>query len=123
MKIFSNLPGPKAIGILEDARIGSQYQSLPLKDIKQRTVACGCTGQLNGSYIECWAVHQITKKFKNCCVLAQNNEGAKSMMEKYLVNRCHVEPEGYVLFIGVESHQAFWDYRYNNIEPVQEYSF
>jgi len=114
-KIFSNLDGQRAIDILEDARINSRYATIPFKEIQRRArVLCSKSG-LSGSYIECWAVHQETKKFYNCCVLAQTDEGARMMMISYLQHRCHVEPTDYTLFIGKESHQGFWDYQHGNI--------
>ena len=111
-KIFSNIQGDKAGGILEDARIDSKYQSLPLKDIKRRAMACGFTGSLSGRYIDCWAVHYKTAKFKLCAVLAQTAEGAKVQMEKYLT-KCRVEPTDYTIFAGNgdDTRLAMSDYR------------
>ena len=99
-KVFSNTDSYKAISILEDARIDSKYASLPLKDIKRRVIAGGTAGTLNGYYTDCWAAHQETAKFKFCTVLAQNDEGAKVQMEKYIGHYLKLELSEYVIFVG-----------------------
>ena len=106
MKLFSNVPNDKAEKILEDARLDCQYQSLPLKDIKRRATASGLTGYTNGTYIDVWAV-DIKGKFKLCSCLAQNDEGARVQMGKYLMKH-NFDPTNYTLFTD---HQSFWDYR------------
>jgi hypothetical protein len=112
-KIFSHLDGKKAIAILEAARIDSKYATIPFKAIKDRArVMGGGTGRI-GSYIECWAVHYQSGYTYNCMVLATNDEGAKCMMEKYLTNRCRVEPSWYTLFVGENSQQNALLYRVN----------
>jgi len=121
-RIFDGADETKAIKILEEARIDSKYATIPFRHIKEKATHAASSGKAGG-YIECWAVHQETKKFKNCCVLAQTNEGAQTMMVSYLRHRCHVEPTEYVLFIGAESHQAFWDYRMGNTKTESEYAF
>jgi hypothetical protein len=90
-----------------------QYQSLPLKDIKRRALSCGLTGYTSGRYIDVWAV-DIHKKFKMCACLAQNDEGARVQMGKYL-KKHNFDPTNYTLFTD---HQAFWDYRMGN-EPKE----
>ena len=119
-KTFSNVDTEKALGILDDAKRASRYQAIPFPDIEARTKKSGFTDGAS-DYIECWAVHQETKKFKTCCVLAQTAEGAKTMMKSYLRHRCRVEPLDYVLFIGKENFKAFWDYRMGKTEaPISE---
>ena len=105
-KIFSNTHGDKAEKILEDARLDCKYQSLPLKDIKRRATASGLTGYTKGTYIDVWAV-DINGKYKMCACLAQNDEGAKVQMGKYLL-KYNIDPTGYTLFT---THETFWDYR------------
>jgi hypothetical protein len=107
-KIFSNTTAERASSILEEARIDSQYQTLPLKDIKRRAGACGSTGNLSGRFIDCWAV-DTNGKYKMCAVLASTSEGAKVQMEKYLQSRCNVDPSFYTII--VEDFKAFWAYR------------
>lgn len=121
-KVLADVPEDRAKSILEDARIDSKYNAVPLKDIKSRVRSCGGNSSA-GAYIECWAVHQVTKKFYNCCVLAQTDEGARMMMISYLQHRCRVEPTDYTLFIGKESHQGFWDYQHGNINSNPDDEF
>ena len=105
-KLFSNIPNEKASRILEEARLDCQYQSLPLKDIKRRATASGLTGYTNGQYIDVWAV-DLKGKPRLCSCLAQNDEGAKVQMGKYLMKH-NIDPTGYVLFID---HASMWNYR------------
>ena len=112
-RIFDGVEENKAIEILQDARIDSKYATIPFKAIKHRSrVLCG-KSRLNGSYIECWAVHHGTGKTFVCMVLARNDEGAKVMMDRYLAAWCKVEPSLYTVFIGEGSQQNALKYRLN----------
>ncbi len=122
-ELLDGIEESKAVKILKVARAESTYATIPFKAITAKAAKTGKQGGLNGTYIECWAVHKDTKKFKNCCVLATGNYGANVMMQKWLRNRCNVEPTDYVLFVGKESFQAFWDYRMGNAEKEAEYEF
>jgi hypothetical protein len=106
VKLFSDVPDEKVISVLEDARADCQYQSLPIKDIKRRATASGLTGYTNGRYIDAWAV-DLNGKYKMCSCLAQNDEGAKVQMGKYLTKH-NIDPTGYTLFTD---HESFWNYR------------
>ena len=107
-KVFSNVDSSRAMDILEEARIDSQYQSLPLKNInaKARDAKKRKTA---GNYIECWAVHKETGKFKTAWVMASDDYGAKVMMAKRLKTVCEVEPTDYIIVVG--SNAAFQDCR------------
>ncbi len=121
-KIFKDIPEDTAISIIEDARLASRFNSPPFPDIKKRASKIKINN-LNGSYIDCWAVHKDTKKFKECAVLATDNYGAGVMMQKYLRHRCNVEPTDYVLFVGKDSFRAFFNFRMGIEEPVEEDTF
>ncbi len=108
-KIFTDIPESKARSILEDARIGSRYASIPLKDIEDR--ASKVTKAVDGTYIECWAVHEITGKHKGCMILAQDAYGARVQMGKYLNQVCNVEPTEYKIFVGKETELEMHRYR------------
>jgi hypothetical protein len=112
-KVFSDIDGQKAISILEDARIACRYQTIPFPDLKRRVTGCGSAGALNGYYTDCWAVHNQTAKFKFCAVLAQNSEGAKVQMEKYIGHYLKLELSEYVIFVGNtdKTKLALDDYR------------
>ena len=119
-KILVGVPEDQAKGLLEEARIDSKYNSIPLKAIKAAAAKVKSSGKAS-DYIDCWAVHYETKKYKECCVLASDNYGATVMMQQYLKNRCHVEPTDYVIFVGKENFKAFWDYRMGKTEaPINE---
>ena len=107
-KIFTDIPESKARSILEDARISSRYASIPLKDIEER--ASKVTKAVDGTYIECWAVHEVTGKHTSCFVVAQSNEGAKVQFEKYLEKYNYI-PIEHTLFIGKETEREMNKYR------------
>ncbi len=110
-RILDGIPEDQAVKLLEDARAESAYSTIPFKGIKAKSVKIDTHIRLSGTYIECWAVHKDTKKYKNCCVLANDNYGANVMMAKYLKNRCNVEPTDYVIFVGKDNFRAFFNYR------------
>lgn len=109
--LFSDVPDHSIVNVLEKARKASKYHAIPYADIEARLRACGTTGGLHGSYYDCWAVHQVTARFKFCAVLAQSIEGAKVQMEKYIGYYLNLELSAYVLFVGKESQLAMSDYR------------
>jgi len=112
-RIFDGADESRAIQILEDARIGSKYASIPFNAIKDKAKVLCNKSSLNGAYIECWAVNCNNDKTYNCMVLATNDAGAKVMMEKYLFGVCRVEPSEYTLFVGEGSQQNALRYRVN----------
>ena len=122
-EILDGIEESKAVKILKDARAESSYATIPFKGITAKAAKTGKQGGLPGSYIECWAVHKDTKKFKNCCVRAGDSYGAKVMMGNYLRHRCNVEPTDYVIFVGKDNFRAFWDYRMGKPEVVAEETF
>lgn len=115
-KVLANTPEDQTKSILEDARIDNKYNTVPLKYIKERVAGLRSAGSASG-YIDCWAVHPDTAKFKNCMVLASNNEGANVQMQKWLEYRCHVEPTEWVIF--VDDHQAFANYRVKILREIR----
>lgn len=121
-KVLARVPEDKAKSILEDARIESKYNAIPLKDIKARVRKTG-SGDSVGNYIDCWAVHQDTKKFKECCVRANDRYGATVMMQQWLKNRCRVEPTDYAIFVGKENFRTFFNYRMGIEETVEVEDF
>ena len=116
-KVFSDIDTDKAMSILEDARIDSVYQTLPLKDIKRRTKACGSGGTIDGIFWDCYAVHDLNAKFKNCVVTATNEDGARIQMNNYLAY-CKLEPMDYTLFIGEGSQFAMNNHRYKLMREI-----
>jgi hypothetical protein len=98
--MFSNTSSDKATEMLEDARIDSQYQTIPFKDIKRRIAACGSTGGINGYYTDCRAVHWKTGRALMVSVLAQNEDGALRQMQKYIGVWLKFELSDFTLFIG-----------------------
>ena len=107
------MPDSTVVDILEKARKASRYNAIPFTDIDKRIRACGSSRGLNGYYIDCWAVHQETAKFKFCAVLAQNDEGAKVQMEKYIGHYLKLELSEYTIFVGNtdKTRLALSDYR------------
>jgi len=110
--IFQNVMVQKAIQIMEDARIDSQYASIPFKAIKQRVGNMAGGGKINGLLYDCWAVNDLNGKHKNCVVTARNEEGARYEMNKFLTG-CKLEPTQYTLFFGADAQMKMNQYRYS----------
>lgn len=104
-KILKNHTLQTAKTILEDAKMGHPYSTLPISDIgkllKKHRV------QKVGDDYHCWALGEGAKYYE-CVVTATNPDGAKVQMCKYLDQVCRKEPTDYILFIGRESYPSFF---------------
>lgn len=117
-KIFKGVAEDKAISILEDARIDCKYNRIPLSDIKERANRVQKDSGMTGSHIDCWAVHQQTGRYYECVVVANDEYGAKTQMQKYLKEVCNVEPSMYAIFVGEEQNFAMHQYRHEILDEA-----
>jgi hypothetical protein len=106
MKNFSDIDPAKLVEILEDVWNTTKFKTIQSDEITRRVRMSGLTGYTNGRYIDVWGV-DLDGKYKMCSCLAQNEEGARVQMGKYLLKHNH-DPTDYTLFTDFIS---FWQYR------------
>ena len=82
-----------AKSILEEAKMESSYQTLPMKDIAKRLRAY--KPKRTGQMIDCYALEQETGKYFEVVCLANSNDGARVEMAKWLRGENHTDEYGY----------------------------
>ena len=106
-KITSKLDFESVKGILEDARVESNYSTLPLKAVKEKLTNLQKRCRLNGgSWYDCYALHIETAKSYECMVMAASDLGAREQFIKYLL-RYGIDPIDHDLYIGEENRNQF----------------
>jgi hypothetical protein len=112
-----------AKAILEEAKMESSYQTLPLKDISRRLRAY--KPKQTGQRITCYALKQETGEDLEAVCLANSNEGARVEMAKYIRGDNHIDefghkkweydPTDYVIFTD---HSTFFHARHEILRKL-----
>jgi hypothetical protein len=108
-KVIKPLGVDQAVDVLDQAKLGTRFLTLPLQEISKAVKAT--KKPVHGEYIPCYALALEGIKTIECNVLAQSDEGAKCEFAEYLTQHGYV-PTDYALYIGVESFNRFFHDRY-----------
>lgn len=117
-KLFKDIPEDKAIEIMDDARMGSRYTSVPFPEMKKRVRQITGHSKINGFFFDCWAVNELTGKFKNQVVTAMDEFGARTEINKYLEQYGH-HPVNFTLFIGEEAQIQMNTRRFKILQEIR----
>jgi hypothetical protein len=108
-KIIKSLPLHDAKNILEDVRLSTKFQTLPLPQINRKIKSF--KPKTMGHEIPCWGLDLDTGKVQQCIVVAQSDTGAKEQFAKYLI-QYNLDPTNFVIYVGEESFEQFFEDRH-----------